>query len=219
MPMLDAYIPEGALSAEAEGKLLARLTDLLLEHEGVDPANQAARALAWVFVHRPAVYVGGLAAAEPRYRFVCQVPEGQYNSKRRQAVTAAMTQAVADAEAGSRPDPAGRVWVFTFEVPDGTWGGFGQVIRLPDIAERVLGPDMRAPAQKWLAARQRKKAAALVEIAGTGVPGRVPAKSRGCSSRVRNCWPAVSWRPAGCNESLPAYRGALAGDQTCWMVL
>jgi hypothetical protein len=26
----------------------------------------------------------------------------------------------------------------------------------------------------------------------------------------------VSWRPAGCNESLPAYRGALAGDQTCW---
>jgi len=53
MPMLDAYIPEGALSPEAEDKLLARLTDLLLQHEGVDPANQAARALAWVFVHRP----------------------------------------------------------------------------------------------------------------------------------------------------------------------
>jgi hypothetical protein len=29
----------------------------------------------------------------------------------------------------------------------------------------------------------------------------------------------VSWRPVGCNDSLPAYRGALAGDQTCWMVL
>lgn len=40
--MLDAYIPEGALSAEAEDRLLARLTDLLLQHEGVDPANQAA---------------------------------------------------------------------------------------------------------------------------------------------------------------------------------
>jgi hypothetical protein len=30
---------------------------------------------------------------------------------------------------------------------------------------------------------------------------------------------AVSWRPAGCNDSLPAYRSALAGDQTCWIVL
>jgi hypothetical protein len=30
MPMLDAYIPEGALALEAEDKLLARLTDLLL---------------------------------------------------------------------------------------------------------------------------------------------------------------------------------------------
>lgn len=62
MPMLDAYIPEGALSPDAEDKLLARLTDLMLEHEGVDPANQAARELAWVFVHRPAVYVGGSPA-------------------------------------------------------------------------------------------------------------------------------------------------------------
>jgi len=42
MPMLDAYIPEGALPPEAEDKLLARLTGLLLQHEGVDPANQAA---------------------------------------------------------------------------------------------------------------------------------------------------------------------------------
>jgi phenylpyruvate tautomerase PptA (4-oxalocrotonate tautomerase family) len=171
MPMLDAYIPEGALSPQAEDKLLARLTNLLLQHEGVDPANQAARALAWVFVHRPAVYVGGSPAAEPRYRFVCQVPEGQYNDKRRQAVTAAMTQAVADAEGGSHPDPSNRVWVFTIEIPDGTWGGFGRVIRLADIAEHVLGPDMRAPAQQWLAARQRKTAAALIEMAGADIPG------------------------------------------------
>ena len=30
MPMLDAFIPEGALSAEAEHKLLSQLTDILL---------------------------------------------------------------------------------------------------------------------------------------------------------------------------------------------
>lgn len=171
MPMLDAYIPEGALPPDAEDKLLARLTDLLLQHEGADPANQAARALARVFVHRPTVYVGGSAAAEPRYRFVCQVPEGQYNDKRRQAVTAAMTQAVADAESGSYPDPSNRVWVFTTEILDGTWSGFGRVVRLPDIAEHVLGPEMRVPAEEWLAARQRKKAAALIEMAGVNVQG------------------------------------------------
>ena len=53
MPMPGGYIPEGALPPEAEDILLARLTDLLLQHEGVDPANPAARALAWVFAHRP----------------------------------------------------------------------------------------------------------------------------------------------------------------------
>jgi hypothetical protein len=57
MPILDAYIPEGALSPGAERELLAKITDLLLEHEGVDPRNERARPLAWVFVHRPQVYV------------------------------------------------------------------------------------------------------------------------------------------------------------------
>ena len=83
MPMLDAYIPEGALPAEAERQLISRLTDLLLEHEGADPRNPVARSLAWVFVHRPAaVYVAGATAAAPRYRFIASVPEGQYDDER-----------------------------------------------------------------------------------------------------------------------------------------
>src|SRR5215470_1113726 len=48
MPMLDAYIPDGALSPSAERELLAKLTDLLLKYEGVDPTNEMARKLAWV---------------------------------------------------------------------------------------------------------------------------------------------------------------------------
>ena len=64
--MLVAHLPEDALSPAAEDKLLARLTDLLLQHEGVDPASRAARARAWVFVHRPAVLRRRLAAAKPR---------------------------------------------------------------------------------------------------------------------------------------------------------
>jgi hypothetical protein len=42
MPTLDADILEGALPLEAENKLLARLTGLLLQHEGVAPARRPA---------------------------------------------------------------------------------------------------------------------------------------------------------------------------------
>jgi phenylpyruvate tautomerase PptA (4-oxalocrotonate tautomerase family) len=40
MPFMDAYIPEGALSRTAERELIGKLSDLLIEHEGVYPANE-----------------------------------------------------------------------------------------------------------------------------------------------------------------------------------
>jgi phenylpyruvate tautomerase PptA (4-oxalocrotonate tautomerase family) len=164
MPMLDAYIPEGALTAEAERRLLRTCTDLLLEHEGVHPTNERARSLAWVFVHRHETYVAGAPAQAPHYKFVCQVPEGQYNEERRAAVTKEMVEAVVEAEGGSWPDPEARVWVFTFEVPDGTWGGLGgRVLTLPDIAEHVVGEAGRRYGEERLAERRRKQAQALLE--------------------------------------------------------
>jgi phenylpyruvate tautomerase PptA (4-oxalocrotonate tautomerase family) len=166
MPMLDAYIPEGALPPETEERLIARLTDLLLSHEGVDPENPQGRRIAWVFVHRPVVYAAGARVEEPHYKFVCQVPEPQYDDERRAAVTAEMTQAVAEAEAGKWPDPEGRVWVFTHEVPDGNWGGRGRVHRLPDIAEVVLGREARGLAEQALAERRRQTAVAIIDAAG-----------------------------------------------------
>src|SRR5260370_42458195 len=105
MPVWSASISEGALPPRGERELLGRITGLLLEHEGVDPANERARMLAWVFVHRHEMYVAGAPAKQPRYRFVCQVPEGLYNDERPAAVTAAMTQAVVEAEDCSLPPP------------------------------------------------------------------------------------------------------------------
>ena len=157
MPMCDAFIPEGALSPDAERELLGRITDLLLEHEGVDPTNERARALAWVFVHRAEMYVAGAPAQAPYYRFVCQVPEGQYNEERRAAVTAGMTQAVVEAEDGSWPRAEQRVCVFTYEVEDGTWGEAGRILRLPDLYELVLGREGREAAEQVLAARRRQR--------------------------------------------------------------
>src|SRR6266545_4754376 len=151
MPMLDACIPEGALTPEAERKLLGTCTDLLLEHEGARPTNERARSLAWVFVHRHETYVAGAPAEAPHYKFVCQVPEGQYDEKRRAAVTKAMTEALVEAEGGRWPDPERRVWVFTFEVPDG--------------AEFVIGKAGRRYGEERLAERRREQARALLEAA------------------------------------------------------
>jgi phenylpyruvate tautomerase PptA (4-oxalocrotonate tautomerase family) len=155
MPFCDAYISEGALSPDAERELLGRITDLLLEHEGVDPANETGRRLAWVFVHRHEMYVGGEPASSPRYRFVCHVPEGQYNDERRAAVIAAMTQAVVEAEDGAWPHPELRVVVFTNEIKDGTLGGAGRILTLPDIYQLFSGDESREAAEQVLAARRR----------------------------------------------------------------
>src|SRR5437588_7942619 len=137
MPLLDAYIPADALSPEAEQRLIGQLTDLLLKHEGVDPSNDTGRHLAWVFVHRPEVYVGGNRPKSPRYRFICQVPEGQYNEERRAAVTAGIAEAVIEAEAGAWPNPEMRIVTFTVEVPEGWWSGGNMILHLEDIYQLV----------------------------------------------------------------------------------
>jgi phenylpyruvate tautomerase PptA (4-oxalocrotonate tautomerase family) len=162
MPMLDALIPEAALPAAAEQALIARLTDLLLEHEGADPRNPAARSLAWVFLHRPAaVYTAGAPATTPRYRFVASVPEGQYDDERRAAIVAAVTEAVLDAEDGAYPRDPQRVWVFANEIPEGNWGGGGRVMRLADIVGHVIGdPDAAQHYANHRLAQRRDKAAA-----------------------------------------------------------
>jgi phenylpyruvate tautomerase PptA (4-oxalocrotonate tautomerase family) len=170
MPLLDAYIPAGALEPDAERELMDEITDALLEHEGVDPSNETARQIAWVFVHRPEVYVAGAPADAPRYRFVCQVPEGQYDAERRAGATKAITEAVARAERGRYPDPEARVWVFTFEVPDGTWGALGRTVRLPDIAGAVMGERGRQYGERRLAERRRAEAEALLRAARAEAP-------------------------------------------------
>jgi phenylpyruvate tautomerase PptA (4-oxalocrotonate tautomerase family) len=157
MPMLDAYIPAGALSPAAEEELLAQLTDILLINEGADPSNPQVRSIAWLFVHRPdAIFVAGARASAPRYRFVASVPEGQYDAERRQAMVRGITEAVLDAEQGAYDRDPMRVWVFTPEVAEGTWGGGGTIVGLADIATFATGdPDEgRRYAEKRLSERR-----------------------------------------------------------------
>jgi hypothetical protein len=62
----------------------------------------------WEFVDRHETYIAGGPAAAPYCKFVCQVPEGQYDD-RRAAVAQAITEALAQAEGGRRPCPQARV--------------------------------------------------------------------------------------------------------------
>jgi phenylpyruvate tautomerase PptA (4-oxalocrotonate tautomerase family) len=155
--MLDAYIPTGALSTAAEEHLLGELTDLLITNEGADPSNPQVRSIAWLFVHRPeAVFVAGSRASSPHYRFIASVPEGQYDAERRQAMVHDITEAVLDAEDGDYERDPARVWVFTPEVPDGSWGALGRTVTLADIAAFATGDQERGRryAEERLSARR-----------------------------------------------------------------
>lgn len=139
MPMIDVTIPQGALRPEAEKALMARLTDILLVAEGMDPTLPAARNVSLVFLHRVEIFVAGAPAESPRYRVACFVPEGQYDDERRASLVAAVTDAVLDAEEGARPRNPGRVWVFPIEIPEGRWGSRGKIQRLADIMAYFTG--------------------------------------------------------------------------------
>lgn len=178
MPMCDAFIPKDALPAEVERKLLSEVSDLLIDHElrrMNDLMNDAeaqarkdrARKVAWLFLHRPEMYVASEPAQAPYYRFVCYVPEGQADDEFRVAVTRDITEAVKRAEGGRWPHLLGRVWVFTGEVPEGNWGGFGQVLNLRDIVGYVA-PDVGAAfADERLAARRAEQANAILVAAAS----------------------------------------------------
>jgi phenylpyruvate tautomerase PptA (4-oxalocrotonate tautomerase family) len=179
MPFMDAYIPEGALTDSAERELIIKLSDLLIEYEGVDPANEVVRTMTWISIHRPEVYVGGGPTKSPRYRFICQVPEGQYDDERRLGISAGITKAVAEAEDGAYPRPEARVSVFPLEVPDGTWGALGGIIRLPDIYEIAWPPrqgivgEPRETAEQVLAERRRAQGEAVLAAACEPAPSEV----------------------------------------------
>lgn len=153
MPMIDAFIPQNVLTLHAEQELFRDVTDIVVKHEIGDSKNEQARNAAWVFVHRPVIYVAGSLAVEPRYRFVISVPEGQFDEERRQAITAEITEAVAKAENRPWEEVRNRVWVVTAEIPDGTWGARGRVVRLPEILSSFLGEQGRTAALERIARR------------------------------------------------------------------
>ncbi len=168
MPMIDAFIPDGALAPEAEARLFEELTETLVRLEGFEPTNARARAATWIFLHRPAVFRAGAPASSPRYRFILTVPEGQYDDEICEALVRDVAAAVARAEGGPADEVSSRVWVFPLEVPDGRWGARGAVRRLPDILASLVDEGARRAGEEKLAARRRKTAMAILAAAREG---------------------------------------------------
>jgi phenylpyruvate tautomerase PptA (4-oxalocrotonate tautomerase family) len=166
MPMIDALIPENALTPEAERRLLKEITDLLIRAEGYDPSNPIAQRVSVLHLHRPAaVYVGGEPSKFPRYRIIPSAPEGQYTDEARATLVREITEAVARAENTPYKDIAPRVWVFPSEIPDGEWGSNGVINRLPDIHALLEGEAERHVGAERLARRRREKAGFTLKAA------------------------------------------------------
>jgi phenylpyruvate tautomerase PptA (4-oxalocrotonate tautomerase family) len=166
MPMIDALIPENALSPEAEKRLLKEMTDILIRAEGYDPSNQNAQRVSVLNLHRPAaVFVGGEPSKQPRYRIIPSAPEGQYTDESRATLVREITEAVARAENTPYKEVAPRVWVFPTEIPDGQWGANGRINRLPDIHAMLVGEPERTVGDERLARARRETARLVLEAA------------------------------------------------------
>jgi phenylpyruvate tautomerase PptA (4-oxalocrotonate tautomerase family) len=166
MPMLDAYIPEGALDPDSERNLIKALTNALLRWEGADPNDERiqkqVRSIVWSFLHRPNVYVGGdeMVPHEPRYKIVVSLPEGQFDCASRAGLIEEITNLILDAEPPGRNRNSFRIWVFCNTIPEGTWGSGGKVFGLKEISGFVFGDAElgKTHAAKRLAAAREKSA-------------------------------------------------------------
>jgi phenylpyruvate tautomerase PptA (4-oxalocrotonate tautomerase family) len=165
MPMCDAFIPTGALEPDVEHALVQRVTSLLVEHElrritdlldnpeEVKASHDRARAIAWTFVHRTDVYVAGEIRDAPYYKFHVSIPQGQIDDIFREGIVGAITDAVREVEAGRWPAIEARVWVLTYEVPDGNWGGGGTNVRLHQIVDYVAPGLGKVAEERWAGVR------------------------------------------------------------------
>ena len=151
MPKLDVTITEGQLTDDARRELPEQLAAALLRWEGA-PDTEFFRSIAWAHLHElPAAAIrtpDGEAA--PHAVVDVTVPAGALSERRRAGLIEEATSLLLEAT-GWGDDAAIRVWVLVHEVPDGFWGGAGQIIRFEQLraaakAEREGGDGAEAAA-------------------------------------------------------------------------
>ena len=134
MPMIDIKLPKGALDEQTRATLADRLTTTLLKWEKA-PDTEFFRAISWTHVHElaaDATHDANGPDAPPHFLLDVTTPQGALSDRRREEMTKEMTQQVLEA-AGLAPEDGMRVWIIMHEVPEGSWGAGGAVIRFEQL--------------------------------------------------------------------------------------
>ena len=135
MPKLEITCPEGTLPTEAKAKLPGELAAALLRWEGA-PDTAFFRSISWAHLRElPAEAIQTPdGVADPHFVVDVTVPKGALSERRKEGLIGEATKLICEATGWEQAD-AFRIWVIVHEVPDGNWGGAGQVIRFEQLRE------------------------------------------------------------------------------------
>jgi YHS domain-containing protein/phenylpyruvate tautomerase PptA (4-oxalocrotonate tautomerase family) len=144
MLFIELFVPKGNLGEEQRRHLSERLATEMMSTDGA-PADviERGRAISWLVLHEPEVWaVGGRpveATDAPRYVVRVTVPGGHLNDAMRAEVVRRITRVLAEIEDDpQRLSREAHAWVHIVELPDGTIGAFGQVVRTADIIDLIV---------------------------------------------------------------------------------
>ena len=169
MPMINVFKPKGSLSRSQVELLTEKLTNALLNIEGVD--NEASRSIAWVMFHDvdPDQWaVGGrfddhYVPEGGRFLVVVSVPNGGLFARgKKDDVATAVNQAIREVlNLPGADDELWAPWVIVNDVPNGNWGAGGVIRTLWDIGtyarKNVPALPKSHPTAKALAASRIKR--------------------------------------------------------------
>jgi phenylpyruvate tautomerase PptA (4-oxalocrotonate tautomerase family) len=135
MPKLDLTIPADVLSDESKQGLPREMGAALLRWEGA-PDTAFFRSITWAHLRElPAEAIQTPdTVAEPHAVVDVTVPEGALSERRKAGLVEEMTKLVLGAT-GWGDDGGMRVWVLVHEIPEGSWGAAGQIVRFEQLRE------------------------------------------------------------------------------------
>jgi phenylpyruvate tautomerase PptA (4-oxalocrotonate tautomerase family) len=135
MPKLDLTIPADVLSDKSRQELPREMGAALLRWEGA-PDTAFFRSITWAHLRElptEAIQTPD-GVAEPHAVVDVTVPDGALSERRKAGLVEEMTKLVLEAT-GWGDDAGMRVWVLVHEIPEGSWGAAGQIVRFEQLRE------------------------------------------------------------------------------------
>lgn len=146
MPLIDLFVQEGRLDAEAQQRLGAELSRAVLGHEQI-PDTPANRGIAWVYIHQQptgTLLVGGEVAdhADPHYRVIVRCQQGYLDDEHKQAVAADVARIIRHVDP-ELPTDVPRIFCMIEEGTDGNWAIENSIVRAVETVDLLGVTDER----------------------------------------------------------------------------